>query len=243
MLSKPIHMTISPETVAKRAIIAGDPARVEQVKELLEDPKLVNTKRAFVTYTGTYRGVPVTIAAHGVGFPSSAIVFEELSMVGAKLIVRFGTCGAMIPGMRIGDVVVPTGAAYYPGGAYYQYLHEWTCCPAVPDFDVVKAIVEEYERFGIKYFTGPVISSDAFYAEDPEFAKKWSSRGIIAVEMECAGLFTLGLMRKVKTGAVLLVSDSLVEHLGYASAEELREYVMKAAKALLESITKVKLTT
>lgn len=236
-------MTISSETVAKRAIIAGDPARVEQVKELLEDPKLVNTKRAFITYTGAYKGVPVTVAAHGVGFPSSAIVFEELSMVGAKLIVRFGTCGAMVPGMRIGDVVIPTGAAYYPGGAYYQYLREWVCCPAVPSFDVVKAIVEEFERSGIKRFIGPVVSSDAFYAEDPEFAKKWSSRGVIAVEMECAGLFTLGLARNVKTGAVLLVSDSLVEHLGYATAEELREYVVRAAKALLESVTKVELNT
>lgn len=241
MIGKPIHMTVSPETVARRAIVAGDPARVEQVKELLEDPKLVNTRRAFLTYTGTYRGVPVTIAAHGVGFPSSAIVFEELSMVGAKLIVRLGTCGAMVPGMRIGDVVVPTGAAYYPGGAFYQYLREWVCCPAVPSFDVVRAIVDELERSNVRYFLGPVVSSDAFYAEDPEFAKKWSSRGVIAVEMECAGLFTLGLMRNVKTGAVLMVSDSLVEHLGFATAEELREYALRTARALLEAIVKVKL--
>ncbi|MCX8184512.1 MAG: purine-nucleoside phosphorylase [Sulfolobales archaeon] len=234
-------MTISPETVAKRAIVAGDPARVEHIKELLEDPKLVNTQRAFITYTGTYRGVPVTIAAHGVGFPSSAIVFEELSMVGSKLIVRFGTCGAMVPGMRIGDVVIPTGAAYYPGGAYYQYFREWTCCPAVPSFDVVRAIVDEFEKAGIKHFVSPVVSSDAFYAEDPEFVKKWTSRGVIAVEMECAGLFSLGLAKNVKTGAVLLVSDSLVEHLGYAKAEELREYVSRAARALLEAVIKVKL--
>ncbi|MCS7099009.1 MAG: purine-nucleoside phosphorylase [Sulfolobales archaeon] len=240
-MGKPIHMTISPETVARRAIVAGDPARVEQVKELLEDPKLVNTRRAFTTYTGTYRGVPITIAAHGVGFPSSAIVFEELSMVGAKLIVRLGTCGAMIPGVRIGDVVIPTGAAYYPGGAYYQYFREWACCPTVPSFDVVRAIVEEFEKAGIKHYIGPVISSDAFYAEDPEFVKKWTSRGVIAVEMECAGLFALGLARNVKTGAVLLVSDSLVEHLGFAKAEELREYVMRAARTLLEAVVKVKL--
>lgn len=239
MLGKPIHMTISPETVARRAIVAGDPARVEQVKELLEDPKLVNSRRAFITYTGTYKGVPVTIAAHGVGFPSSAIVFEELAMVGAKLIVRFGTCGAMVTGMKVGDVVIPTGAAYYPGGAYYQYLREWVCCPAVPSFEVVKALVEEFERGGVRYLLGPVVSSDAFYAEDPDFARKWSSRGVIAVEMECAGLFTLGLMRGLKTGAVLMVSDSLVEHLGYASAEELREYTIRAARLILEAVSKV----
>jgi 5'-methylthioadenosine phosphorylase len=241
MLGKPIHMTVTPENVAKRVIVAGDPARVEQVREFLEEPKLVNTRRAFVTYTGTYRGVPVTVATHGVGFPSSAIVFEELTMVGAKVIVRFGTCGAMVPGMRIGDVVIATGAAYYPGGAYYQYLREWVCCPAVPSFDVLKSLVEEAERAGVRYYLGPVVSSDAFYAEDPEFAKKWSSRGVIAVEMECAGLFTLGLMKGVKTGALLMVSDSLVEHLGYASAEELREYTARAAKVVLEALLKVQI--
>ncbi|MEM4040551.1 MAG: nucleoside phosphorylase, partial [Ignisphaera sp.] len=82
--------------------------------------------------------------------------------------------------------------------------------------------------------------SDAFYAEDPEFVKRWSSRGIIAVEMECAGLFMLGAMRGVKTGALLLVSDSLVEELGFATAEELKYYVDRASRIVLEALIKVK---
>ncbi|MEM1560972.1 MAG: nucleoside phosphorylase, partial [Ignisphaera sp.] len=75
----------------------------------------------------------------------------------------------------------------------------------------------------------------------PEFTKKWTSRGITAVEMECAGLFMLGSMRGVKVGALLMVSDSLVEELGFASAEELRGYVERAGKIVLDSIIRIAL--
>ena len=238
MVGKPIHLKIKPEDVAKRVIVAGDPARVEQVSTLLDKVRLVNKNRGFITYTGEYKGVPITIATHGVGVPSASIVFEELAMVGAKAIVRLGSCGALVKGFKIGDVIIPTGCAYYPGGAYYQYLREWVCTATSPDYELLKNLVESAHAAGLRYALGPIISSDAFYAEDPEFAEKWASRGVIAVEMECAGLFMLGLMRKVKTAAILLVSDSLVEDLGFASAEELKEYALKAAEATLEALIK-----
>ena len=236
----PIHIKAKRGEVAERVIVAGDPARVEQVAKMLENPRVVNTNRGFIVYTGTYKGVPVSVAVHGVGHPSSMLVTEELIMLGAKVIIRFGTCGAMVKGLRIGDLVIPTAAAYYPGGAFYQYLRENVCTAAAPHFEVLKTLVEEVQKSGINYVIGPVVSSDAFYAEDPEFVKRWTSRGIVAVEMECAGLFMLGAMRNVKTGALLMVSDSLVEELGFASAEELRSYVDRAAKIVLEALIKIK---
>ncbi|MCD6278807.1 MAG: purine-nucleoside phosphorylase [Desulfurococcales archaeon] len=241
MIGKPIHLKIKPENVAKRVVVAGDPARVEQVSKLLEKVRLINKNRGFITYTGEYKGVPITVATHGVGFPSAGIVFEELAMVGAKAIVRLGSCGALVKGFKIGDLIIPTGCAYYPGGAYYQYLGEYVCTATSPDYEMLKSLVESAHSLGVRYSLGPVISSDAFYAEDPEFAKRWASRGILAVEMECAGLFMFGLMRKVRTAAVLLVSDSLVEDLGFASAEELREYALKAAEVALEALIKTQI--
>jgi len=235
----PIHIKAKKGEVAERVVVAGDPARVEQLASMLEDAKLVNKNRGFLVYTGKYKGVPISIAMHGVGAPSASLVFEELIMLGAKVLVRLGSCGAMIKGMKIGDVVVPTSASYYPGGMYLQYLREPVCLAPAPSFDVLKTLIEEVSSAGLRYFVGPIVSSDAFYAEDPEFAKKWSDRGIIAVEMECAALFTIGMLRKVKTGAVLLVSDSLVEDLGFASAQELAPYVEKAARAVFEALTKI----
>lgn len=235
----PIHIKARKGDVAERVIIAGDPARVKQTASILENPVLVNENRGFLVYTGRYRGTPVSVACHGVGHPSSMLVVEELIMLGAKVIVRFGTCGAMVKGLKIGDVIIPTGAAYHLGGAFYQYLREDVCMACAPHFEVLKVLVEETQKAGVKYVLGPVISSDAFYAEDPEFVKKWTSRGVVAVEMECAGLFMLSTMRGVKTGALLLVSDSLVEELGFASAEELKQYVERAAKIVLEAITRI----
>jgi 5'-methylthioadenosine phosphorylase len=235
----PIHIKAKRGEVAERVIVAGDPARVEHVAKMLENPRLVNTNRGFLVYTGLYRGVPVSVAMHGVGHPSSMLVLEELAMLGARVVVRFGTCGAMVKGLRIGDVVIPTAAAYHPGGAFYQYLREGVCMATAPHFEVLKAVVEEVQKAGINYVIGPIVSSDAFYAEDPEFVKKWTSRGIIAVEMECAGLFMLGAMRGLKTGAVLMVSDSLVEELGFATAEELKAYVERVGRVILEAIVKI----
>ncbi|MEM1603757.1 MAG: purine-nucleoside phosphorylase [Zestosphaera sp.] len=235
----PVHLKIREGWVAERVLIAGDPARVKYLSELLNDVKLVNESRGFLTYTGYYNGFPVTIATHGVGMPSALIVLEELIAYGGKYFVRLGTAGALASGLRIGDVVIPTGAAYYPGGVFRQYYGEDVCCPSTPDFTLLRRIVEVAEERKIKYVLGPVFSSDAFYAEDPVFAKKWSSRGLVAVEMECAGLFAVSLMRGVKTACVLVISNSLVEDLGYASAEYLRERVIDIAKMILEALTKI----
>ncbi len=234
----PIHLKIKEGELAENVIVAGDPKRVRHVSELLESARLVNENRGLIAYTGEFNGKPISVVTHGVGAPSALAVFEELIQLGAKRIVRLGTCGALIKGAKIGDIIVPTGAFYYPGGAYYQYYREWVCGAAVPDYDLLSNIVNECRKRNVKHFIGPVVSSDAFYAEDPNFAKTWSSRGAIGVEMECASLFLLGLMRHVKTAAVLMVSDSLLENLGFADANELREYARRTALIVLNVLSK-----
>ncbi len=236
----PIHLKVNQGDIAERVVVAGDPARVEYISEkFLDEPRLVNTNRGLTAYTGKYKGVKISIVTHGMGIPSALIVLEELIQVGAKAVVRLGSCGAMVPGMKIGDVVIPTGASYYPGGVFYQYYKEKICAPAVPDFSLLRALVDTAEEKGLTYKLGPVLSSDAFYAEGPDFAKKWASRGVIAVEMECAGIFSIGLMRGIKTASLLLVSDSLVEDLGFADAKVLNKYADKAAEVVLDALTKV----
>lgn len=215
----------------------GDPARARQLSEQLNNSKLVNESRGFLTYTGHFEGVPVTVSCHGVGGASSAGVVEELIMLGSRIIVRLGTTGAFLRGMRIGDVVVPTGAAYV-SGPLLQYVPDAHITP-VPSFEVQKKIVEELTSSGIRPYIGPVFSSDAFYAEDPDFVKKWVSRGCISVEMECATIFGICMLRGVKSGAALLVSDNLVEHLPMHHADQLREYVEKVGRAVFRAIVSV----
>ncbi len=239
-LVNPVIIRARKGDIADRVVVGGDPARIEQLASLLEEPRLVNSNRGLLTYTGIYKGVPVTLATHGIGGPSSAIVVEELAMLGAKVVVRLGTCGAMVKGLGIGDIIIPTGAAYNQGGLLYQYLRDNTCMATSPSYEVLNSLVNEASKSGVKFVVGPVVSSDAFYAEDPEFVKRWTSRGIIAVEMECATIFALSSMRNLKSGALLLVSDSLVEELGFATAEELRGYVERAGKLALNALINVK---
>ena len=237
----PLHILAKPEEIAERVIIAGDPARVKQVAQMLDEAKLVNENRGFLTYTGYYKGTRVTVATHGIGGPSAAIVIEELIMLGAKVIVRLGTAGGMIEDLKIGDVVIPYGAAHLDDALLRMYVKEGYL-PAIPHPEVLLAIIESANELGLSYKLGVIFSSDAFYAEDESFVKEWSSKGIIAVEMECATLFTIGLLRGIKTGALLVVSDTLVGKTikEMATAEELKEYVKKAAEVTLDALLKVK---
>jgi 5'-methylthioadenosine phosphorylase len=234
---QPVHLKT--KEVAKRVVAAGDPARVVQLSKMLEDARLVNENRGFIMYTGNFMGEPVTVACHGVGGPSSAVVFEELIMLGARLIIRFGSCGGFLKGMKNGEVVIPTAASYL-GGTLKQYIPDAYITP-VPTYDVLTTIVETFREEELKTYVGPVFSSDAFYAEDPDFVNRWVKRGCIAVEMECATLFGLGMLRGIKTGSALLVSDNLAEMTPMVDAEYLKPFVEKAGKAVLKAAVKTQI--
>ncbi|BFH74113.1 purine-nucleoside phosphorylase [Sulfurisphaera javensis] len=231
----PVHILAKKGDIAEKVIIAGDPGRVKSLSKFLEDPQLVNENRGFLIYTGKYKGERISIATHGIGGPSIAIVLEELTMLGGKIYVRYGTSGALVPELNIGDYVLVTGASYNPTSLVYQYFKEQACVSATPDFELTMALYNSFKSKGLKVSVGNVFSSDAFYAEDEEFTKKWSERGNIAVEMECATLFMLSKLRKIKSGAVLIVSDSLVKG-GWISKEELEKKVNEGAIAILDAL-------
>jgi len=236
-MREPQHLKAKRGEIAERVIMAGDPARVVQLSKMLTGSRLVNENRGFITYTGEYGGTPVTVSCHGVGAPSAAVVFEELIMLGGRVFVRLGTTGGFLRQMKIGEAVIPTGAAYL-GGTLSQYIPDTHITP-VPSFDVTTELVNAAKEEGLTYYVGPVYSSDAFHAEDPDFVAKWSKRGCISVEMECATLFGLGMIRGVKTGSLLLISDNLMEMTPMVDAKQLEPYVEKSARAVLKAILRV----
>lgn len=237
MVSHPAHLLMKPKDLSPIVVTAGDPARVEQLAKLLREAKLVNSNRGLVAYTGYRNGKRITVATHGMGGPSSAIVFEELHMLGARVIVRLGTAGGMVKGLGIGDLVVPTGAAYSEG-SLKMYVPDGVL-PATPDLGLTSAILERCRAANVKHKAGLVFSSDAFYAEDSSFLGKWTGRGVVAVEMECATLFTLGLLRGFRTASLLVISDSLVNksEKSLVLAEALAGSVDKAAGILFGAVT------
>jgi|OSPMetMinimDraft_2_1075162.scaffolds.fasta_scaffold08425_2 5'-methylthioadenosine phosphorylase len=230
----PVHILAKPEDLAQKALIAGDPGRVKKISEFLDKPKLVNDNRGFLVYTGNYKGSKVTIATHGIGGPSTAIVVEELHMLGVKTFIRLGTAGSLVPTLKIGDVLVATGASHLPGGTIGQYVGQGVTISPAPDIALTMALTQKLRERGINFREGMLFSSDAFYAEDSSFVQKWSSLGNLAVEMECATLFSLGRLRGLRTAASVIISDELAGETKWIDRSTLESKVEQVSKAVLE---------
>src|SRR5262249_13518832 len=142
------------------------------------------------------------------GCPSAAIVIEELIMLGVKRILRIGTCGGLQPDMKLGDLVIAITSVPADSTALHLVRE-----PHVPtaDWALVHSAVHAAKELGKPVRVGPIVSSDLFYNPDEGQYQRWSERGILGVEMEAATLFTLGALRKIKTGCLLTVSDIVVE--------------------------------
>jgi len=189
-----------------------------------EGVREVNSERGMLGYTGTFEGQPISVQSSGMGCPSASIVIEELVQLGVRRIVRVGTCGGLQPDHSLGDLIVAVSAVpadktvlTYTGGE----IHAPTA-----DFEVVHAAVHYAKEIGQALRVGPIVSSDVFYNPDGGQYQRWSDRGILAVEMEAAALFTIAAMRKISGGCLLTVSDVVVEgEFIRISDEELRAAV------------------
>ena len=208
-----LYMGADQETVAKYVLFSGDPWRVEVVKQYLENPKKVAFMREFNTYTGTYKGIEVTVTSTGIGGPSAAIAMEELVRCGADTFVRIGTCGGMQPEVKSGDIVIATGSIRMEGTSKEYAPIEY---PAVASLEVTNALVQAAKEDGCTWHTGVVQSKDAFYGQhEPEAMpvgyellnkwEAWKRLGCKASEMESAALFVAASHLRVRCGSDFLV--------------------------------------
>jgi DeoD family purine-nucleoside phosphorylase len=232
----PIHLRAEPGDYAEACLLPGDPIRAKYIAEtFMEGARQVNGERGMLGYTGTFRGRPVSVQASGMGCPSAAIVVEELVMLGVKRILRVGTCGGLQPDMSLGDLIVAI-TAIPADSAPLHLIGE----PHVPtaDWELVHGAVHAAKELDKPVRVGPIVSSDLFYNPDDGQYRRWSERGVLAVEMEAAMLFTLGALRKVKTGCLLTVSDVVVEgEFVRISDEEMRAAVDQMTELALHTAT------
>ena len=206
----PIHVRAEKGDYAEACLVPGDPLRAKYIAEtFLEGAEQKNWERGMLGYTGTFNGKPVSVQSTGMGCPSAAIVIEELVMLGVKRILRIGTCGGLQPDLKLGDLIVAVSAVPQDSTAVH-YLAGEAHTPTA-DWELVHGAVHAAKELGKPVRVGPIVSSDIFYDPDKERARRWSERGILAVEMEAAVLFTLGALRKVHAGCLLTVSDIVVE--------------------------------
>ena len=201
----------------------------------MDEPRQVNGERGMLGYTGTFHGKPVSVQSSGMGCPSAAIIVEEFVMLGVKRILRIGTCGGLQPDMKLGDLVVALTAV--PADATTQHLVREPHVPTA-DWELVHGAVHAAKELGKPVRVGPIVSSDLFYNPDDGQYGRWSERGVLAVEMEAAVLFTLGALRKIKAGCLLTVSDIVVEgEFVRISDEEMRAAVDQMTELALHTAT------
>ena len=209
--------------------------RAQYIAEnFFEDARLVTKERGMLGYTGTYKGEPVSVQATGMGCPSASIVTEELIQLGAKNLLRVGTCGGYHRDLQLGDLIVATAAT--PQDGTVSSLTQGVPYAPAAHFDVVHAAHHAAENAGRRTFVGPIVSSDLFYDPEDEPATLWSNLGILAVEMEAAAIFTIAAMRGVRAGCLLTVSDTIGAEVVRIGDEELRDAVNNMMALALDTL-------
>jgi uridine phosphorylase len=199
------HIKARDEDIAKYCFIPGSHVRGRKMAERLEGMRLVADTRGYYVYTGTYRGVPMTVCSTGMGGPQAAIAIEELANMGADTFIRIGSAGGVAEHTGVGDIVIGT-AAYRGGGTADEYLPK--PFPAVADFWVTRALVDAAHECGIDALVGPVATVDAFYAPDDKSKREAMRKGgILCVEMEADTQFILGLYRGLRCGAAFVLDN------------------------------------
>jgi DeoD family purine-nucleoside phosphorylase len=213
--------------LAERVLLPGDPARALVLAEaLLDSPKMFNHHRGLWGYTGLAPdGAPVTIQSTGMGGPSAAIVISELVDLGARRLVRVGTCGALGAGLALGDLLVATEAITADGTS--RALGAGERIPADPQ--LLGALS------GVGAHAGPVVSTDLFY-DRRGLERAWADAGAMAVEMEAATLFTLAAAREVQAAALLVVSDVVLPARHRIGPDELRAAEIRMGREALSAL-------
>ena len=217
------HLQIDEGDVAPYVLLPGDPGGVETVAALWDEARHVATNREYVTYTGVYKGVPISCTSTGIGAPSTAIAMEELARCGVTTFLRIGTCGTFQSHVDVGDILVFDSAVRHDGASRFYAPIEY---PSVASHEVVAACVRALEEMGEPHHVGTTRSSDTFYAGHPtpgsSFGGYWNSSwaellrdlqrfGVVGAEMEASIIFVLARAWGLRAGAIAVVLDHVLE--------------------------------
>ena len=204
------HIKAEPSDFAKTVLMPGDPIRSKFVADtFLENARLVNNVRGVQGYPGTYKGVPVSVMASGMGMPSIGIYSYELyNFFEVDNIIRIGSAGGLADDIKLRDVIIGMGAC--TNSSYQEQYNLGGNFAPIADFTLLRRAVEEAEALGVRYKVGNLLSSDIFYHADPKFNDGWCRMGVLGVEMEAAALYMNAAAAGKRALAICTVSDHIM---------------------------------
>jgi len=201
------HIEAARGDFAETVLMPGDPLRAKALaQQHLDDVKQVNSVRNMLGFTGTYKGQRVSIMGSGMGMPSISIYAHELfDYYDVQQIIRVGTCGALLPDFKIGDLILAS-AASTDSAMNRERLGGWDFSAAA-DFGLLQLVHAGAVQNGLDIRTGNVFATDWFYHPDEAFIEKLQKMGILALDMESAALYALAQQHGRRALTILSVSD------------------------------------
>jgi uridine phosphorylase len=208
------HIGVAPEEVAPYILLCGDPARAEKVSALFDKVEFRLANREFLTFTGRYQGMPISIMGTGIGPDNTEIaVIELLQCSPQATLLRIGSCGGLQPQISLGDLVVSTGAVRLENTSTYFVPEGY---PAVAHYEVVMALVEACKSLKFPFHVGITATAPGFYGAQgrkvpgfppryPHMVEDLVQLGVLNFEMETSALLTLASLGKVRAGAVCAI--------------------------------------
>jgi purine-nucleoside phosphorylase len=203
------HIEANPDDFAKTVLMPGDPLRAKFIAEnFLDDAKCVTRVRNMFGYTGTYKGKPVSVMGSGMGVPSISIYATELYKdYGVENIIRIGSCGAVRDDIKVRDIII--GMAASTDSSVNRMRFNQCDFAATADFGLLHKVVTTAEKTNKKVRVGNIFTADLFYTPQPEMFALMEKYGILAVEMEAAGLYGVAAEYGKNALTVLTVSDHI----------------------------------
>ncbi len=238
------HIDARPEDFGQTVLMPGDPKRARYIAvNFLENPVLVNDVRGVQGYTGTYKGVKVSVMASGMGIPSIGIYSYELfNAYGVRNIIRVGSAGSINPDIHVRDIVIAQGACT-DSNFMHQYHLDGTYAP-IASYEMMRKAVESCEEVGATYHVGNVLSTDNFYNDDEgmpqplDTVEMWKKMGVMACEMEAAGLYATAARWGKNALCICTISDHMLTH-EELPAEERQTSFREMMQVALETAVKL----
>ncbi len=237
---KPAHIACTKEDIAPIVVMPGDPLRAKYIAEnFLSDAKLVSDTRNMFIFTGTYKGVRVTVMGSGMGMPSMSIyAFELFYFFGVEKIIRVGTCGGLIKELNVPDLIL-VDSAYNEGNFAYSYNGDPTHL-VYPSKVLNETIKKTAHELNLKTFMGTVMSTEqfGFYSDNEHvLARVPKNIQVIAEEMEAFALFHIADSFEKQASCILTVVDSKFSEV-FMSQEDREKSLNESITLALESIIK-----
>ena len=233
-----IHIGAKAGDIAETVLLPGDPKRAKWIAEnYLENPFCYTDIRGMLGFTGTYKGKKVSIQGTGMGIPSISIYITELMKdYGVKNLIRVGSAGSYQKDVKIRDVVIAMSTST-DSNINNRRFNGANFSPTA-NFELFLTALKVAEEKNIKIKAGNVLTSDEFYNDNSDYYKKWADFGVLAVEMETAGLYTLAAKYKTRALSILTISDSLVSP-EITSAEEREKTFSEMIELALETAIRI----